>query len=255
MQNNATNKLYSMKEAIPMAKRMLDIDINEFDLAEVADYVLKECGSFDIGDFLLRKQKIKNGKIDPNCDMYAIKWVTTTKPFDWYKKLAPIEGVDNILVNYSLPVITLYPSTSVVNQTSIASILLSIDDTFIYQSQGAFIPYVFHTDGCLHFNNEFENLEVDIVYTHPIIDHDGFPFIKENVAIALVYYINYLQIQKKYFCKQCPEDVFLTAERLMERYIAQARVPIKVSDNEWDRFLNVMINTNRKQTNNPFRQP
>lgn len=238
-----------------MAKRLLELDINEYDLVEVSEYVLKQCGSFDIGDFVMRKQKITGGMVDPNCDMYSIRWVTTSKPLDWYNKLAPLSETTNILVNYNLPVVTLFPSTQVANQAEASSTLLSINESFIYKSRGAFIPFVFQPDGCLHFNPEYENTEVDIVYTHPILDDEGYPFIKENVAMAIVYYLNYIHVQKKYFCKQCPENVFNTAERLMERYIAQARQPIKVTDNQWDRFFNVLVNANRKQHNNPMRMP
>lgn len=225
-------------------------------MLETMDYILRQTGSLALGEFIFQG-KIVDGKLCLPCSPYNIRSVTEQRPYSWYQALyEPIYSTSanaSVLINYNLPTITENPSPdSVQNQEE--GVLLNYADTFIDIPVGKFVNYVWEDrNNLLRFNTQYENLDIDVIYTAMITDKEGLPYVKDAVIDAICYYNHYLEIQKDFFTKRADANMLTLAKTSYEQKVAQGRSPEFVSDNDWDRLLGRMASYNRKVNSKPWR--
>lgn len=255
MKNNST-RLISVLSAIPKYNRLFEKPLDKFNMLETMDHVLRQTGSVALGEFIF-KGKVKDGKVCLPCAPHNIRSVTEQRPYGWYQALyEPAYNVDanaSVLINYNLPTMTSSLDIDAV-QNQDEPVLLTYADTFIDHPVGLFVNYVWEDrNDILRFNSQYEDLDVDVIYTAMIADKEGFPYVKDAVIDAICYYNHYLEIQKDFFTKRADVNMLTLAKSSYEQMVAQARSPEFVSDNDWDRLLGHMASYNRKVHNKPWR--
>jgi hypothetical protein len=235
--SNASDELVNIGYCVTHGKRLTGRDFDFYDNVELVDHVIRKTKAVGMGAYLLRTSTV-NKKVHLACAL--IKSVTYQQPLSWWMDYVPVDiNLNNVLINYniefhdgSLPQGTPLPLTEKIGEI---------------KPLGRYVPFVYE-DHYLHFEKD---MDVDIVYVTTKKDDQGYPLLTMKGAEALIYYAHYIEIQKEYFQKIADNNMFNEAKKLKERAFAEARVPVAVTDNQWDDMLNVLTSHNRKRFNIP----
>lgn len=243
--NNSSVRKLELEHVIPQYKLLFGKTTTLDELIDVADVALKAIGNKEPELFLVRVM-IKDYIVPFPCDMYMIKSVTRAKPFT---NTTLVQGENYYLVNTfngnTLPLINIVsPSGQILAQSTIITTDSLIDTKVVGKPVGEYLDYNNNGRDRLTFNES--GFEVDIVYRAPLLDPNNLPYVDEKTITAICYYINYLDIQRKYFSKIADQNMYQTALQLKDKYVGLARVGDVFSDNDLDKVLNHSVSLGRK---------
>lgn len=249
--NNATSEYVDLGYCVSHGKRITDREFDIHDLAELSDFVIRQTKAVWIRRYLLQAT-VKNKKIHLPIGCSIVESVTDQRPINWWGSNVAVDFDNtNMLINYA-PDPTGNKGEFQEEPGSMGEPVPLKNDFSVSEifRQGDFVPFDYD-DHDLIFQKD--GIDVDVVLKKIVTDQDGYPYLTIKGADALIYYANYIEVQKEYFRKIADIYMFREAERLKRVAMSQARVPDSVTDNQWNNLLNSMTTHNRKRFNVPFR--
>lgn len=243
--NNSSVRKLELEHVIPQYKLLFGKSTTLDEVIDVADVALKAIGNKEPDLFVVRTM-IKNNIVPFPCNMYMIKSVTKAKP---YTNTTLVQGENYYLVNTfdgnTLPLINIVsPDGEILAQSSILVTNTLLNTKVVGKPVGEYIDYNNNGTDRLTFNES--GFEVDIVYRAPLVDPNNLPMVDEKTVTAICYYINYLDVQRKYFSKIADQNMYQLALQLKDKYVGLARVGDVFSDNDIDKILNHATSLGRK---------
>lgn len=243
--NNSSVRKLELEHVIPQYKLLFGKSTTLDEVIDVADVALKAIGNKEQELFLVRT-KVNNYIVPFPCGMYLIKSVTRAKPFT---NTTLVQGENYYLINTfsgnTLPLINIVsPSGQILAQSTIITRDALVDTRVVGKPVGEYLDYNNNGRDELVFNES--GIDVDIVYRAPLVDPNNLPYVDEKTITAICYYINYLDIQRKYFSKIADQNMYQLALQLKDKYVGLARVGDVFSDNDLDKILNHATSLGRK---------
>lgn len=245
MQEGAELELYDFMYGKFLLKDLFDIDIHRDDYVERAYTIYKRIGNVATVLHSFEATIDSTLQVQIPCNAYGIDAVTTKEEFD------SLSFEDNTLFAYDPT------SGSVTENTLLRGFMTTTKPTFYGQSRqhasGSFVPYEIDGD-CLNFDEKFEGVTVIILYKGLLVDQDNNPCLNSKEAEAIAYRMAFLDTQKKVFM-QDPAASQLLAYIKPESEIKMqaAAIPERLSQNFFDRLLDIKTSHNRKVYNNSYK--
>lgn len=255
--NNSSVRKIELEHVVPQYKLLFGKSTTLDEVIDVTDLALKAIGNKAQETFSLITT-IKDFKVNFPCDVYLIKSVTRTAVFNngsLYKRVN--DGIDTVMSpgfdGNTFPYRDVFNNEGTVigYVRVISSTNSSYNKNFIGKPQGDFVDFNNNGQGQLTFN--VTNVEIEIIYKASLLDVNDLPLVDEKTVTAICYYINYLDIQRKYFGKTADANMYQLAVQLKEKHVGQARIGDMFTDNQTDRVLNHALSLGRKMYNLPNR--
>lgn len=224
-------------------KRLFGEELDFYDMLELSPLVLKKTGTMAVKAFMFRG-RVKDFRLELPCNVYAIKYVCTSRPKSWYDRF--IAGEESILVNYDVKHLNADPTY----QEPVATVY-EVNRNVFSHALGDLIDFENEGNKCLHFNHK--ELDVDVLYVYTPMDQDGYPRIPEKTLEAIAHYCWYVKVRQDFYKGRATGDMLRLAQDEKDVAISQGRTPDFLSDNERDDILNVLTSSNKKQHNRQFR--
>jgi hypothetical protein len=250
MSSQANTERFSILAAIGKANDLFGIVVDEYKLANLADYVYRQTGALIIDPVLIKDKVIKDNCISLSTPgIRSIEFVATSNQLTWYDSLYPFEKSD-ALVNYNPLILANYTVPEDVDECYYVGYGAAV----IKKAIGNLIPFK-NVDNCeVHFNPQYDGTKVDLLVSTVVYDDQGYPYVTEACVEALAHYMNLVHVRSEFYKGRSSEGMIRLAKQEFGRACAQARSPIAISDNSWNDILNVMTSHNRKSHNVVLRQ-
>mgnify|MGYP003479308676 CR=1 FL=1 len=249
--NNSSERKLELESVIPQYRLLFGKSTSLDEVIDVTDLALKAIGNKAQETYILRTT-IKDYKIPFPCDMYLVKSITRSEPFN-----------NNTLINHSQYALVdtfegnTYPFVDIVDEngevTGQTRLIYSneLPKSFVDKPVGNYIDFNNNGRDLITFNET--GVEIDIIYKAPLVDPNNLPYVDEKTVTAICYYINYLDIQRKYFSKVADQNMYQMALQLKDKYIGQARVGDVFTENQTNRIFNHALSLGRKMYGLPNR--
>lgn len=273
---NRPNELFSLKFVVPQYNTLFGKTTTLAEVIDVSRVALKMIGNLNLNRYSARG-RITDYKFNVLCGVYLIKSVTTDEKFD-----------NNTLLNQGITSGSYYPTSTglfvyqtpggaeqhinVYNQygayvrrveygtpewtilnaqkTNPVSITRYNQDV-VGKPRGTFINFTNEGNGQLSF--DVTNLDIEVIFDTLETDEEGLMKISEKDITAICYFLNFIDVQKKYFMKQADGSELQTAKQLSDSAIADARAGEPITQNDRDIVFSQMLTANRKQYSMPYR--
>jgi len=246
MQEQATNMFENFLAAKFMLKELFDITMTDEDFIEKAYRGYRKIGNIATATHTF-KGKVESLKIKLPCNVEFIDSVTTGD--------LVLDNVGDIVfvadTDYG-PKISQYYYPDLLAANNITKINLSRTDL---HPTGEFIPYkICGRNEYLEVDDHWEGETLNIIYRGQILDEDGLPALSNKEVEALVYYVAYLDVQKRLFKKE-PGTVDLLNYIIpkYKRALQAAAIPEYLSQNFWDQLLSANTRMDRKQFGSSYK--
>jgi hypothetical protein len=249
MKNTAINQKVSIGLVPITYSRLFGEEVAIDQVLAFADHIMRETGTIGNKTMLMRV-KVRERKVGLPCGTFAVDSVTYSKPFQWDTPISyDLEG-RSALINYIVPHPMYNGYALDINTITDKEPFIAEEDQMpVSAPVGNYVDFE-HDGDKLIFN--FDNKYVDVVFRIIPLDKDGYPYLTEKAVMAFAYWLNFVNVQRKYFKKQADPNMLQIAEEMAKNHIAKARTPDALSKNEIDSLLNVMTSMNRKFYNTPF---
>lgn len=251
--NNSSERKLELEHVIPQYKLLFGKSTTLDEVIDVTSLALKAIGNKAQETFSLRTT-IKDYKVPFPCDMYLIKSVTKAEAFTNYDLigLSKATGLTaNLYEGNLIPYQEILgPEGTVVGYVTYAPVTSTeYNKNVVTRPQGDFVDFNNNGRDRLTFN--VTDLPIEIIYKAPLLDPNNLPYVDEKTVTAICYYINYLDIQRRYFAKTADANMYQMALELKNRYVGQARIGDVFTDNQTDRVLGHALSLNRKMRGLP----
>lgn len=244
-------KLYSVN-TIPLEyKRLFGRDIEIFDVIEMLPIVLRASHGVP-PDHIFISTKVEDCKVILPCVYYSVRYVTTPYSESDYDLNRIITSGQGILFNYDMDSwrgsISEANGDVIINEEKCPAV--KVNKNFPLKPTGQYVNY--RTKGNVM---EFENsgMQVNILLTVMPLDEKGYPMVTEQVITAMSYFLNLVDVQKRYYAGKAPRYIFVDAKEDYEQKLGEAMSPHVLSDNEINDIMNTLSSFHRHQYNTPFR--
>jgi hypothetical protein len=248
MHSQSNNEKYSVLGAIGIANDLFGLTVDEYQMVNLMEYVFRQTGGLVIEPILIKKKILNKCVHLKTPGIRTIEFVTTSKSFDFYKKYT--SDYPDALVNYNPNTLQNYITEEDVDDCY----FVGYGDAVIKKAIGELVPFQNKGNCELHFNPQHEGMEIDIFVHALIFDEEGYPMVTYNTLTALAHYMNMIHIRIEFYKQRASGDMMRFAAEDFAKSCAQARVPLRFSDNEWNDVLNVATSFGRKSHNVTHRQ-
>jgi len=224
---NSEYGYFSAKAVIPYIKDNFGFDLNEDDVEEYVDDLLRQIGNLHVEYYKFRGKVVKaetGNFVDLPCNALSIDSVTT--------------GDD---INHT-------SNTSTADQTS-HYIKYNYTETGMHPD-GAFIQNWSNKGTRLVFDN-YEG-SVQIFYRGQLVDDNNIPMVTSMELYALAEFFNFMRNQRRYYTLPPTADLkdkMLMSKAELDGKIDRARVDFKFNQNLVNRYLDIKTSFNRKSFN------
>lgn len=240
--NNSSVRKVELEHVVPQYKLLFGKSTTLDEVIDVTDLALKAIGNKAQELYILRTT-VKDYKVPFTCDMYMIKSITKSTPFNNFSLIQDKYYVVNTINGNTIPVVNVLSSTGEYLGQVGALAVVPPDKNVVGNPVGEYVDYNLQPDRIV-FNEDA--IEVDIIYRAPLVDPNNLPMVDEKTVTAICYYINYLDTQRKYFSKIADQNMYQLALQLKDKYVGLARVGDVFSDNDLDKLLNHAVSLGRK---------
>lgn len=273
---NRPNELFSLKFVVGQYHTLFGKDITLAEVINTSRVVLKSIGNLNTQRFSARG-KITNFNFSLLCKAYLIKSVTTDSSYsndtligagissssfyshypneNVYFNSEGMEADINIFDHYGRYVRRVEFGSdewAILNAERHNKILITeYNNNVVGKPRGTYINFENLGDGLLKF--DVNNINIEVIYDKLIVDEEGLWKISEKEITAICYFLNFIDIQKKYYQKLVDANMLGVARADSDRAIGNARVGERVTDNDRDMIFEQALTANRKQVGLPYR--
>lgn len=249
--NNSSERKLELEAVIPQYRLLFGKSTSLDEVIDVTDLALKAIGNKGQEVYILRTT-IKDYRTPFPCDIYLIKSITKSAV---YNNSTTINELRYPLVDAfegnTFPFVDIVDAQG--NVTGQTRLLFTTDlpKSFVDKPVGNYIDFNNNGRDLITFNET--DIEIDIIYRAPLLDPNNLPYVDEKTVTAICYYINYLDVQRKYFAKVADQNMYQLALQLKDKYVGQARIGDVFTENQTDRILNHALSLGRKMYGFPNR--
>ena len=241
---NNSDVLHPIQEAPLLFKRMFKRELEFFDMLEMLPLILRQTGSIATETYLFQGTTL-DFCLDLPCNVFTIESVSHQLAIEHYHGF--ISTPQNVLINYNNPNLQDEEVAS-----DVTAIVYQMNGQVVTRPVGALIDFkVVGKNLSVHVN--YNNLPVDIIYVGTVVDEEGYPMVPYKTLVAIVNYMNYLNMKAAYYSKQIDHNMYQEAKQDMTSAIANARTPDWMNQNQTNELLTILTSSNRKKHNRSFR--
>ncbi len=283
--NESSHQLVSVMQAIPNYKDLYGKETDEYYVRSVYRRPLQQGAALRSATYLLRASLDDNHVARLPCEVLSIRSVTSCQAWGYYgvdfsnrvNGLAPWGVGDYVLWNSSLGQLgsikaipqfnqfpdpdapdgspaLLEPGTAAISCGS-ASLLVDKPELLNRIPYGTNIQYAFKEKKQLQIDACFRGETVDIVYQSLYTDCDAYPMVSEKAAETVASWLNFLDIQIKYYAGKASREMHDMAWASYGTYVAQCRTPDSLGQNELNALFRVLTSHERAQYGFSYQQP
>lgn len=244
MQEQAQVNFYDFMYGKYLLKENYDITMHVDDYVEKAYEIFRRIGNIASATHAYSEVLQESREIQIPCNAEFIESVTTKEEFN-------VEGNNQVLTIFNT-------DGAIVNQnTHLPDLLTSGSTNYIKESQlhpdGQFIPYEIKGK-YLYFPEHYVGTEVVIIYRGIVVDDEGNPCINSKQAEAIAARLAFITTQKRAFMSDPAAMNMLSYIKMeSERLLQAAAIPEHISQNAWDRLMDIKTSSNRKVFNSSYK--
>jgi hypothetical protein len=262
MNNARSDQYFSLMAAIPMVQRLFGLSVSPYDVQETAFHLLPKIGGVQLGKYLLPAE-LNEHVVTLPCEAYQINRVTAGDTlwgiYSYYDGgrnnsylISPAKQArgPQEFEDHGEQIGTLENGRQVVVDQLPKPVLL--DDSFYWSTlstSGQYIPYQY-SDG--QVRTGIRTGRVNIIYTALITDEEDMPRVRQQSLEALAYYLQYLDVQRRFFQKLVDRETLAVAETLKNSKVSQARNGDGVSEAGMSKALSALHSFSRPSTGESF---
>lgn len=246
MNNNSSAELFPVYAAIPLTKTLFDLVVSEDDVLEVARLVMRQTRNAGTKTYVIYNQPIVDCFVKLPCDVFEIKGVFLASAS------APNINAVPMSMLYTTGIEALGTQTDIDTGAILEHELTTGDELELRNiNKHQAVDFNFHGEE-LSFRRKAG--AVNVIYTRKPKNCEGIEEVPEAVVEAIAYYMNFVEIQKRFFRGMVPMTMMDYAKSQKDAKVAQARMGGRISDNARKKILDVMHSFDRHQYGRPGRR-